>query len=88
MAEEVLDLTLDVSLYPLRDAYLPAIEAFIGSLKKDPQLKVEVNPLSTQISGSSARVFPLLQSAVEEHFPNLPQGVLVVKILKGRLLQA
>ena len=62
--------SIDISLYPLNQDYLPAIDAFIRALKQYPDitvLDVLMAPLQTEI---------------RESFVQFGQGVFTLKILK------
>ncbi len=76
-------ITLDISLYPLRDSYIPAIDAFIAHLQKRDGLEVLVNALSTQVQGESGIIFEALRAAVESTLDGEARASVVVKILPG-----
>jgi uncharacterized protein YqgV (UPF0045/DUF77 family) len=55
-------LSVEVSMYPLNQDYIPPIQAFIDNLNTYPNIKVNTNALSTQVSGE----FELVSNAVTE----------------------
>ncbi len=55
-------LTAELSLYPLRDDYLPAIEAFIEAARRHSDMLVVTNAMSTQVCGDYDAVFALLST--------------------------
>ena len=44
-------ISVEISMYPLKDEYIPGIQAFIDRLNKYPELKVITNTMSTQVFG-------------------------------------
>ncbi len=55
-----MQMTVDISMYPLDADYKPAIKAFIRELRAIDGLKLVTNQLSTQINGE----FGLVMEAV------------------------
>ena len=48
-----MQVSVDISLYPLHQGYIPQIDAFILLLNQEPEVKVITNVLSTQLYGST-----------------------------------
>ena len=80
-----MDVTIEISLYPLKNRYINTIEAFIESLKKQG-LNPQVNALSTQISGDIDVVLPGVRASIKECYTKEQQAILVMKLLNGNLL--
>lgn len=78
-------ITAEISLYPLRDDYLPKIEAFIRNVRRTPGLEIAINQMSTQIRGELAVLMPALQHALEASFADGAPEVLVAKFLNADL---
>jgi uncharacterized protein YqgV (UPF0045/DUF77 family) len=76
-------LSVEVSLYPLADNYLPVIDRFIRSLYKYPGLKVSTSVLSTRIIGHYDEVMQALHHEIYATFTETEQASFVLKILKG-----
>ena len=53
-------LTAELSLYPLQDDYLPAIDAFIEAARRHSGMVVVTNAMSTQVCGDYDAVFALV----------------------------
>lgn len=53
-------ITAEISMYPLKENYVDPILSFINELKKSPDLKINTNTLSTQISGEYETVMDCL----------------------------
>ena len=74
---------VDISLYPLQEELIPPILDIIERLKRDPELDVVTNPMSTQIRGEYDRVMALLQAEIRTTFEALPKAIFVIKILNN-----
>ena len=79
-------LTAELSLYPLQENYIPVIDAIIADLNQQPALKVQTNPMSTQISGDYEPVFAAVQSALANSVERFGRQVLVCKFIADDLL--
>ncbi len=76
-------IAVDISLYPLDANYIPPIKDFIDRLNHYPELQVQTNALSTQISGEHARVFEVLSKEMGTTFEEQGRRVFVMKVLGG-----
>ncbi|TLY67896.1 MAG: hypothetical protein E6K35_10360 [Gammaproteobacteria bacterium] len=80
-----MDIGVEISLYPLKSDFVPAIRAFIARLNGDPRLKVVTNSLSTQLFGAYEDVMEALRRELRTTFLSLEQGsdkaVFVMKVL-------
>ncbi|HLU51054.1 MAG TPA: YkoF family thiamine/hydroxymethylpyrimidine-binding protein [Flavobacteriaceae bacterium] len=74
--------SVDISLYPLHQEYLPPIKSFIETLRKS-EFKVLENNLSTQVYGDYDRVMEFLSKHIKEVFFDESMYVFVLKIIKG-----
>lgn len=57
-----MQITVEVSLYPLTDNFEHVVIEYIASLKKTPEISVEVNGLSTQVFGEYENVMTTLNA--------------------------
>jgi len=73
--------TAEISLYPLTEDYLPAIEACIRALQDQPDVEVVVNQMSTQLRGELGAVMGTLERALRLCFDAAGTRVVVAKIL-------
>ena len=78
-------ITAELSLYPLRDDFLPIIEGFIEDLQDAPGLEVVVNQMSTQLTGELHAVSRVLEQALTTSFESGAAQVLVAKFLNADL---
>lgn len=78
-----MDVSVEVSMYPLKDEFIPAIDEFIAMLNAGPDVEIRTNSMSTQLFGEYARVMNLLSQAMQQSFERFGQCVFVAKILCG-----
>lgn len=78
-----MQVAVDISLYPLQEDLIPPILDVIERLKRDPELDVVTNPMSTQIRGDYDKVMTLLQAEIRTTFEQLPKAIFVMKILNN-----
>lgn len=79
-----MEISIEISKYPLRESYLDGVDDFLERLHAHPNIKVQVNPLSTQVFGDSELLFPILQKEIIKSFES-GQSPFVLKVLKGDL---
>lgn len=75
-------ITVDISLYPLNENFIPHIKGFIAKLKSYNELSVLTNNVSTQISGDYDYVMQVLNNEIKNIFEEV-RSVLVLKFLAG-----
>lgn len=78
-------ITVEISMYPLRDEYEPAIIEFINDLKAIDGLSIKVNPTATHIFGEYVIVFDSLKDCVRRSFEKYGKVVFAMKVLNGDL---
>ena len=78
-------LTAELSLYPLKEEYIPAIDTFIAAMGENPGLLVITNAMSTQVSGDYELVFAAISQALAASYRQFGMQVLVVKFIPGEL---
>ena len=78
-----MQVAVDISLYPFQEDLIPPILDVIERLKRDPELDVVANPMSTQIRGDYDKVMALLQTEIRTTFEQLPKAIFVMKILNN-----
>ncbi len=60
-------ITVELSLYPLSENYVPVIRDFIARLKTYTDLEIVTNATSTQIVGEHAYVFEVLSKEISDN---------------------
>ncbi|MEZ4720567.1 MAG: YkoF family thiamine/hydroxymethylpyrimidine-binding protein [Flavobacteriales bacterium] len=78
-------ITIEISMYPLREEYEPAIIEFINELKSVDGLSIRVNPTATHIFGEYDVIFDSLKSCIRHSFEKYGKAVFVLKVLNGDL---
>ncbi|MCI4647319.1 hypothetical protein [Phaeodactylibacter sp.] len=76
-----MQIAVEISMYPFRPDYEQPILNFIGLLKEEEGLRVQVNDMSTQIFGAFDTAMPKVQSAIKEAFSEEQVTVMVMKVL-------
>jgi len=77
--------SVDISLYPLADEYIPAIKEFIDRVQKYPEIAVIRNDLSTQLYGDYEQIMDLLKVEVRLSWEKYGKSIFVIKLLRDDL---
>lgn len=81
-----MEVTVEISKYPLKDEYVKPIKDFIDRVIIVEGITVVTNNLSTQISGDYDLVMGLLSKEIKHSFEKYGKSIFVMKVLKGNLL--
>ncbi len=80
-----MEIGVEISLYPLKADFVPAVHQFLERLEARPGLKVVTNSLSTQVFGGFEEVMDTLRVALGASFASLAGGaeraVFVMKMI-------
>ena len=80
-----MDIGVEISLYPLRAQFVPAIKEFLERLNHARQLRVVTNSMSTQIFGPYEDVMEVLRRELRSTFERMAEesgkAVFVMKVL-------
>lgn len=74
--------TVEISLYPLSENYSKIVTDFVVGLKKQEEIRLETNGLSTQIFGDYDTIMNLLTSEIKILLSE-QKAVFVMKIAPG-----
>ncbi|MDA0279449.1 MAG: YkoF family thiamine/hydroxymethylpyrimidine-binding protein [Proteobacteria bacterium] len=77
--------SVDISLYPLADEYIPAIKEFIERVRQYPEVAVVRNDLSTQLYGDYEQIMDLLKVEVRLSWEKYGKSIFVIKLLRDDL---
>ena len=80
-----MNITVDISLYPLDSNYLPPIKDFIRRLRKHKNLELVTNQLSTQVRGDFEQVTTALNDCMRESMKGGQKMVFVTRYLNSDL---
>lgn len=78
-------LSVEISMYPLKDEYIPAIKDFIQRLNAQPQLQVITNTMSTQVFGDYDLVMDFLKAEMRKSWEQFGRAIFVCKFIDGDL---
>lgn len=78
-----MQLTAELSLYPLSENYIDIVLAFIDTLEQSEELTIRRNAMSTQISGEATQVMRVIQTALTQSFEDFGKQVLTAKFIPG-----
>lgn len=80
-----MEISAEISMYPLTDNYLPYIKGFIDRLQAIEGLSVVGNTISTQIFGDYDLVMDTVKNEIKASWDEFGRSIFVVKYL-GRNL--
>lgn len=81
-----MQVTLEISKYPLDKDYKKPIKDFIKRINANPDFTVVTSATNTQISGDYELVMPLVQTEIKTSFEKYGKVVFVIKVFNGDLL--
>ena len=73
--------SVDISLYPNQEDFVPPIKAFIDCLNQYEDIQVQTFPTSTVIMGDFDRVMDILKTEMKAYREQNGMGVFVTKFL-------
>ena len=76
-----MQVSVDISLYPLQADYEPAIIQFIQRLNQHQGIQVATNELSTHVTGEYDLLMPILQEEMKITFSSDAKYAFVLKVL-------
>jgi uncharacterized protein YqgV (UPF0045/DUF77 family) len=77
----MMEISVDISLYPLQEGYEKPILAFIAALEKEQGVDVVRNELSTQVHGEYNTIMQLLEKEILSVFDEIPHSIFVIKLV-------
>ena len=77
--------SIDISLYPLKEDYIPAIKDFIRRISSKEDIHVVRGDLSTQLFGDYDVIMDLLKEEIRYSWLNFGKGIFVIKFLMDDL---
>ncbi len=80
-----MELSVDISKYPLADDYIPAIKDFIERLHGIDGLSVVVNTMSTQVFGDYDLVMDSLKEEIRRSYDQFGKVIFVCKFIGANL---
>lgn len=80
-----MELSVEISKYPLADDYVPAIKDFIGRLQAVDGLSVVSNTMSTQVFGDYDLVMDTLKTELRRSYEQFGKAIFVCKFIGANL---
>jgi len=77
--------SIEISLYPLKEDFVPPIREFIQRISAAPNVQVVRTDLSTQLFGDYEQVMDLLKAEIRYSWEKWGKGVFVIKFLMDDL---
>ena len=78
-------ISVDMSLYPLADDYIPAVKEFIERLSNYENISVKRNDLATQLFGDYDQIMDILKVEIRHSWQTHGKGIFVMKFLMDDL---
>jgi len=82
-----MQVSVEISMYPLADDYIPSIQEFILGLRKYEAITVETNVMSTQVFGEYDIVLAAIQQEMKHIYAQGIKASFSIKVLPGNLQQ-
>ena len=76
-------MTVEISMYPIRDDYLPPIKAFIAHLNEYAGMEVVTTPTATRLLGDYDEIMRMLTETMAASHAKFGGAVFVTKFLPG-----
>ncbi len=80
-----MELSVEISKYPLADDYIPAIKDFIRRLHAREGLSVVGNTMSTQVFGDYDIVMDSLKDEIRRSYEQFGKAIFVCKFIGANL---
>lgn len=76
-----MNISIEISMYPLTEDYIPVIDRFLEQLHDVGGLMVQTNNMSTQVFGDSKLIFTNLERLISDTYGQIDQCPFVIKVL-------
>ena len=80
-----MELSVEISKYPLSEDYIPAIKDFIERLQATEGLSVVGNTMSTQVFGDYDLVMDTLKNEMRRSYEQFGKAIFVCKFIGANL---
>ena len=78
-----MQVTIDISMYPNREDFIPPIKGFIDNINRFDSLKVTTFPTSTVVQGDFEHAMSAVQDTIAECYREFNMAIYVAKIIPG-----
>ncbi len=80
-----MQISVELSCYPLTDEFIPMISGFIKKINQHPDVTAITNTMSTQLFGDSDAIMVMLSKAMESSWAADGKAVFVAKFINAEL---
>ena len=80
-----MQVSLEISMYPLDQDYIPPIQSFIDELNTYPEIKVKTNSMSTQVFGEYDHIMEAIKTSILNAFGANNKVAMVMKLINADL---
>lgn len=78
-----MEVTIDISMYPNREDFIPPIQGFIEKINRFDNLKVTTFPTSTVVQGEYEHAMQSVQDTIAASYKEFNMAIYVAKIIPG-----
>lgn len=78
-----MQVTIDISMYPNREDFIPPIKAFIEKINHVDNLKITTFPTSTVVQGDYDHAMQAVQKTIQDCYEEFNMAVYVMKVIPG-----
>lgn len=78
-----MQVTIDISMYPMREDFIPPIKAFIEKINHFDNLKITTFPTSTVVQGDYDHAMQAVQKTIQGCYEEFNRAVYVMKVIPG-----
>ncbi|MBO1923553.1 hypothetical protein [Thiomicrorhabdus sp. 6S3-12] len=78
-----MNVSVDISLYPLKSSYREPIKEFIDRLSSYTDLEISYGSMSTVVYGDYAEIMSMLEKEIATTLHALPKSVFIIKLSGG-----
>ncbi len=78
-----MEVTIDISMYPNREDFIPPIQGFMEKINRFDNLKVTTFPTSTVVQGEYEHAMKAVQDTIAACYKEFNMAIVVAKIIPG-----
>ena len=78
-----MNVTIDISMYPNKEDFIPPIKSFIEKINCYEDLKITTFPTSTVVQGEYNHAMKAVQETIAKSYEEFNMAVYVAKIIPG-----